>query len=307
MIEHYPSFFDEKLRELGEVPRLGFSAKEPYYMPKEYLLRGEFVIMRLAQGLGDWGIVSAMPRLLKEKFPECKVYVPSPEFLLRLYSRGGLENWNHWPAPEQNAKRIFLNNPYIDGFIDEHSHPPLFHDHFRIYEEDKPEIPLVEQMLRFWGFDPKKIRNSQPEIYWTDDEKTRGDFLIQKHFGGNKFAGFINTNSDIKSALYGGTKDRLLKQHLERYKDMKFIYYGSNLEGSGFEHLVEVGLNLDDVDVSLREQLYIRSKAEVNIGYMSSMFDIIARYTKVLCIPYRGTHDNGLVDENYVRGITYLR
>ena len=41
--------------------------------------------MRTASGIGDWGIISAIPRLLKEKYPKCKVYVPSKKLLKKLF------------------------------------------------------------------------------------------------------------------------------------------------------------------------------------------------------------------------------
>ena len=48
--------------------------------------------MRTCHGLGDWGIISAMPRLLKQKYPHCKVYVPSIKLIQKIF--GDLEFLN---------------------------------------------------------------------------------------------------------------------------------------------------------------------------------------------------------------------
>ena len=57
-----------------ERDTLGFDVSDPSYIPDNYLDNQEFLVMRTCHGLGDWVIMSAMPRLLKEKYPNCKVY-----------------------------------------------------------------------------------------------------------------------------------------------------------------------------------------------------------------------------------------
>ena len=68
---------DNKLHPVYETDIIGFNATDASYIPDEYLEQQEFVVMRTAHGIGDWGIISAMPRLLKQKYPNCKVYIPS--------------------------------------------------------------------------------------------------------------------------------------------------------------------------------------------------------------------------------------
>ena len=60
---------DNKILPVSEVESLGFEEAEGMRIPDDYLDRGQFVIMRGCEGIGDWGIISAMPRLLKEKYP----------------------------------------------------------------------------------------------------------------------------------------------------------------------------------------------------------------------------------------------
>ncbi|MBC8421992.1 MAG: hypothetical protein H8E03_01070, partial [Pelagibacteraceae bacterium] len=57
--------FDNKLYVVGEVDNLGFDNSEGLRIPDDYLEKQEFMVMRTAHGIGDWGIISAMPRLLK--------------------------------------------------------------------------------------------------------------------------------------------------------------------------------------------------------------------------------------------------
>ena len=75
---------DNNLYTVGEVDRLGFEESEGLRVPDEYIKQKEFTVMRTAHGVGDWGIISAMPRLIKEKFPNSKVYVPSVKLLEKL-------------------------------------------------------------------------------------------------------------------------------------------------------------------------------------------------------------------------------
>ena len=58
---------DNELYSTGEVEKLGFKESDGLRIPDEYLERQEFVVMRTCHGIGDWGIISAMPRLLKHR------------------------------------------------------------------------------------------------------------------------------------------------------------------------------------------------------------------------------------------------
>ena len=56
-----------ELTPLFETPTLGFSEEDPSFIPDEYLENGEFIIFRTCHSIGDWGIISAIPKLLKTK------------------------------------------------------------------------------------------------------------------------------------------------------------------------------------------------------------------------------------------------
>ncbi len=78
---------DNELYSAGEVDKLGFEESEGLRIPDDYLEQKEFMVMRTCHGLGDWGIISSIPRLLKEKYPDCKVYVPSVKLLEKLFGQ----------------------------------------------------------------------------------------------------------------------------------------------------------------------------------------------------------------------------
>ena len=99
---------DNKLYSTGDVENLGFEESEGLRIPDEYLEKQEFTIFRASWGIGDWGVISAMPRLLKEKYPHCKVYVPSKVWVKNLF---GIDS--------NIMNVIFKNNPYVDDFKDE--------------------------------------------------------------------------------------------------------------------------------------------------------------------------------------------
>ena len=211
---------DNQLHSVKETDNLGFEKSEGLRIPDEYLDKQEFMVMRTAHGIGDWGIISAMPRLLKEKYPDCKVYVPTKKLLKKLF------NQDH-----DNVHMIFDNNPFVDEFVGEID-GEVFHDHYRIYDKNNTDIPLLKQMLEFWQFTEEEMSDSQPEMYWGDDEKELGDGIIKQVVGDEDFGGLLV--SDRFGTQVG-------KRHQESYdKDTKvmskvlndyvlpYFYYTSN-------------------------------------------------------------------------------
>ena len=135
--------------KLYGIPRdsLGFDISDPSYIPDNYLDNQEFLVMRTCHGLGDWVIMSAMPRLLKEKYPNCKVYLPSKKLLQNIFG-DMLNTWGYGTFDAGDVvNNVFKNNPYVDGFVDEFG-LEVFHDHYRIFDNNNDEIPLLKQMLK---------------------------------------------------------------------------------------------------------------------------------------------------------------
>lgn len=277
--------FDNQLYTIINVKKLGFEKSEGMRIPNEYLDRGEFVVMRTCHGIGDWGIISAMPRLLKEKYPNCKVYIPSEKMLQNLF--GDVEkNWNSWTNPFQNAEIIFKNNPYVDGFKD-YIMGEIFHDHYREYDNENLGIPLVEQMLKFWQFEPSEYEDSRPELYWSDAEKELGDEIIQDHAGDSEFGCLLISNR------YDYTQDRLIIELLKDNPLPYFYYTDRPIELTDFD-FIETAMDLRHVDI--RIQLYIKSKANVNIGNQSGMGDLTSRYNRTIEIPRQFPHKHNRID-----------
>ena len=115
---------DNKFYEVDDVNKLGFEQSDGLRIPDDYLENQKFMILRTAWGIGDWGIISAMPRLLKQKYPNCKVYVPSKKLIKNMFG-----------VDSEVVETIFTNNPYVDNFKD-YMVGEIFHDHYRIYDNN---------------------------------------------------------------------------------------------------------------------------------------------------------------------------
>jgi len=261
---------DNQSYKIKETDNLGFEKSEGLRIPDEYLDNQEFMVMRTAGGIGDWGIISAIPRLLKEKYPNSKVVVPTKKLLRKLFGQ-----------EHNNVHVVFDNNPYVDEFVDEID-GEVFHDHYRIYDKDNTDIPLLKQMLKFWQFTEEEMSDSQPEMYWSDDEKKFGDSIIYKTVNKRKFG------SLLVSDRFG---TQMGKYHQESYdKDTKvmsevlndyvlpyFCYTSKPISETPFD-FIDKALDMRYID--LRIQLYIKSKAKVNVSNQCGTNQIVTRYSK---------------------------
>ena len=282
---------DNKVHPIQETDNLGFDKSEGYRIPDEYLDKQEFMVMRTAHGIGDWGIISAMPRLLKEKYPDCKVYVPTKKLLKKLYGQD-----------HNNVHVIFDNNPYVDEFVDEID-GEVFHDHYRVYDEFKISIPLIKQMLEFWQFTEEEMSDSQPEMYWTDEEKELGDSIIHEVADDSEFGCLLM--SDRFGTQMG-------KHHQESYdKDTKvmsevlndyvlpYFYYTSKPISETPFDFIDKALDMRYID--LRIQLYIKSKAKVNVSNQCGTNHLMVRYST--CYESQRQYP---IAHNFVEGENYL-
>ena len=281
---------DNVLYHVKETKNLGFEKSEGYRIPDEYLERQKFTVMRTANGIGDWGIISAMPRLLKQKYPDCRVYVPSSKLIKKLF---GVES--------NIAETIFKHNPYVDKFKD-YILGEVFHDHYRIYDKDNTDIPLLEQMLKFWQFDENEYIDSQPEMYWSDEEMSIGDEIISKYVGSNNFGCLLI--SDRFGTQRGVIDSDTLKRETKAINDnldksLKYFYFTSSpLRETPFNWIDSV---LDMRHIDIRIQLYIKSKAKINVGNQCGVNHMVVRYSDVY-----ETQRQIPIAHNFVRGETYL-
>ena len=262
---------DNQLHPVQETDNLGFEKSEGLRIPDEYLDKQEFMVMRTAHGIGDWGIISVIPRLLKKKYPKCRVVVPTKKLLKKLYGQD-----------HNNVHVIFDNNPYVDEFVDEID-GEVFHDHYRIYDNDNTDIPLVKQMLEFWQFTEEEMSDSRPEMYWSDEEKELGDAIIHETADDSEFGCLL------VSDRFGQNGDKVFDDDIRKkeiHKIMEFLFlhqlpyfYWTHkpIQETPF-HVIDKLLDLRHID--LRIQLYIRSKAKFNIGNQCGLTQTIARYSK---------------------------
>ena len=287
---------DNELYSVGNVEKLGFDESDGLRIPDDYLEKKEFTIMRSCHGLGDWGIISAMPRLLKEKYPDCKVYVPSIKLLEKLFGKQK-KGWSTWDNPYNNINHIFDNNPYVDG-VKDYIIGEVFHDHYRVYDEHKKDIPLIKQMLKFWQFSDDEYVDCTPELYFSEEEISIGDNLIKEFVGNQQFGGLLITN---RFESTGGRYDEkgnkmLLNTLLEKCKDLPFFYWTYKKP----EDLpIMFNKCFDMRNVPTRIQLYIRTKAKLNIGTHCGFLDCVSRYSKVFQIQRVFPLNQNVVESEY--------
>ena len=280
---------DNILYKAGDVSVLGFEESEGLRIPDDYLEKHTFVIMRMCLGIGDWGVVSAMPRLLKQKYPDCKVYVPTAKLQEKICGDIG-DEWNSWKNPFKNGVNVFRNNPYVDGFVDSVK-GEIFHDHYRVYSKNNPNVPMLEQMLKFWQFEEDECKDSAPELYFSDKEKELGDKIIKEYVGEEEYGCLL------LSDRYDYTMDKLMLDVIS--PKLKHFYWTERpIEQTSFNF---VNKALDMRHIPIRIQLYIRSKAKYNVGNQCGTTQLVARYSDTYTVQRQFP-----IAHNFVRGEIYL-
>tara|TARA_R110002050_G_scaffold229848_1_gene365396 strand:+ start:2271 stop:3191 length:921 start_codon:yes stop_codon:yes gene_type:complete len=287
---------------------LGFSVDNPLYIPDEYLDNQKFLVMRTCHGLGDWVILSAMPRLLKEKYPNCKVYLPSKKLLQNIFG-DMLKTWGYGTFDAGDVvNNIFLNNPYVDNFVDKYG-DEVFHDHYRIFDETNDEIPLINQMLKFWQFKDDEMIDTTPDFYITDEELEWFKNLPSVPDGEY---GYISASS-----TFGDTAepDVMLNKIKEHDKDMIWYYYGEvPLSESHFSFLKNV-VEVKPLELTIRQQQILKINAIVNYGNETGMNLWTAKYSKTYILnnktygPIHGSsreRKRPFKSGNFIEGVTYL-
>jgi hypothetical protein len=291
---HFFRIYNNQLSSLGEVNKIGFDTNNAYAIPDEYLDTQEFVVMRTCHGIGDWAVISAMPRLLKQKYPNCKVYVPSPKMLRSIFGEM-LNMWGYGVYDCSNITLdIFKNNPYVDAFIDSYN-GEIFHDHYRIYDLNNSKIPLVEQMLKFWQFNESEMLDSNPDIFFDDDEIKKGNSIIETYWNNNPYA-YVSVSS-----TFGTTSD---EQSLIDVIDngLNWFYYGEQpIQDTSLNYLNNI-VEVKPLQLSIREQMYLKSKAILNVGNETGMNLWSTRFSKTYILGNKRYGSNhGGVNEGKIR------
>lgn len=301
---------DEFLQPKYETDHLGFSVASPQFIPEQYLQEKMFLVWRTCHSFGDWAIISAMPRLLKKKYPDAIIAVPSPTMVEKLYPNGIWSNKHE--KFHNNVAEVFANNPYVDGMIDDLPFGNgIYHDHFRIYDPSVPNTPLTEQMLRYWRFDPKEITDSAPELYWSPQERQEGYVVVAKLFKGDSFGFLYIDDSFLETCDQNPPKEPLdykrkrIQQIIDYYQGLKWLYYaGKDISETPYKTYTET-IDVRSLGVSLRVQSYIKSLSHVIIGHQGGYgTDCMSRYPIEGChvVPLAAKH----INEHFIRTTSYL-
>lgn len=278
---------DNEVYPIKEVNKLGFEESEGLRIPDSYLQQRKFTILRTAWGIGDWGVISAMPRLLKQKYPNCKVYIPSKNLIKKLFN-----------VDTNVMYTIFNNNPYVDEFKD-NIEGEIFHDQYRIYNDIN--TPLLEQILKFWQFEKNEYSDSQPELYWTEKEKKLGDYIIKNYCNSDFGCLLISDRFGTQKGKYDSDSyTRDTKNISKILKENKLPYfYWTFKPTKNLPFNFKKALNLRHIN--LRVQLYIKSKAKLNIGNQCGTNHMAVRYSKV----YESQRQFPIA-HNFIKGINYI-
>tara|TARA_B100001778_G_C18567031_1_gene620650 strand:+ start:242 stop:1177 length:936 start_codon:yes stop_codon:yes gene_type:complete len=296
-----------------QVENIGFPVTNPSYIPDAYLKNGEFVVMRTCHGLGDWALLSAIPRLLKNKYDGCKVYIPSKRMLKNLFGEM-LNNWGYGTFDASEiAEIVFKSNPYVDDFVDSHD-GEIFHDHYKIFDEGNDRISLVEQMMRFWQLKDSDMVDTTPDFYPNESEKNFFNQFISHHKLNSKYS-YVSVSSTFENTA---NPEILLNKIKEKdSEDMKWIYYGEvPLKDSMLNFLDAI--EIKDMGLTIREQQMLKVNADYNFGNETGMNLWTTKYSETYVLnnkyygPLHGGKNQGKVRErpfksgNFVNGVNYL-
>ena len=303
--------FDNKLYGI-QRENIGFSVNDAMYIPDEYLENKNFMVMRTCHGIGDWVLLSGMPRLLKEKYPDCKVYVPSSVMLKNIFGEM-LNNWGYGTFDASKISEIvFESNPYIDGFVDEID-GEIFHDHYKIFDESNDKVPLLKQMLMFWQFKDDEMLDTTPDFYPSEEEKEWIKRFTQR-WELDKYS-YISVSS-----TFGNTSDSdILIEQIKRkdFGDMKWLYYGEVPLAKSPLNFLDV-IEIKELGLSIRKQQYLKVNAKYNFGNETGMNLWTPKYSKTYVIsnkyygPVHGGKNEGKVRKrpfksgNFVNEVNYL-
>ena len=179
----------------------------------------------------------------------------------------------------------------------------MYHDHYRIYDKDNTDIPLIKQMLKFWQFEENEMEDCRPEMYWSDEEKEFGDEIIKQVVGDEDFGGLLV--SDRFGTQYGNHDEKTLKNETKKItkilKENPLPYFYWTYKPLGETPFFFTKIALDMRNIDLRIQLYIRSKAKLNVGNQCGTLQTIGRYSKLYTVQRQFP-----IAHNYVDGEIYL-
>ena len=137
----------------------------------------------------------------------------------------------------------------------------------------------------------RQYKDGSGEIIFSDEEKEMGDKIITQHTDGE-------FGSLLISDRYDYSMDKLIIDKLD--SSLKYFYWTERpIEQTSFDFIDKA---LDMRNMSIRMQLYIRTKTKLNVaGYQNGLTHTVARYTK----NYQLQRDFP-IGSNCIKGETYF-
>ena len=262
-----------------------------------------FPFMRTCHSIGDWGVISRLPEILKKFYPNSSFYIPTSEcindFFKDNFQQGNWKESNKYP--ELVAEWIFNNNPFIDGkFSTKEVTGEIFSDHHRILN-NKINEPLVEKIAKFFGVTEEYLNNisTTPKLYFTEEEINKAKSITGENYG------CLLLGSRIPQYNNQWEFDHHLKLYAEKYKNIPVFYYSSfDLSNTWWNDYFPNKTSFTDLNLSFREQLCIKSLAKFNLGYQSGITDSISgNCNEVITLtPY----NEQKLGSNIIRNVTYI-
>ena len=149
----------------------------------------------------------------------------------------------------------------------------------------------MDQMLKFWQFTEEEMQDTTPDIYFSSEEEKRGEDLLLEHWKGCKF-GYISVSSTYGQTAESENLLRVIKEYGDNYN---WYYYGEQpIQDTDLSFLKSV-VEVKPLKLSIREQMYLKTKAEVNVGNETGMNLWSCKYSKtyILNNKYYGKNHGG--------------
>jgi len=158
-------------------------------------------------------------------------------------------------------------------------------------------------MLKFWQFSDDEMSDYEPEMYWSQEEKELGDNIIRENTDSKDFGCLLV--SDRFGTQMGKhhqksyDKDKKVMTEILQKNPFQYHYWTYRPINETEFSFIDKGLNLRHID--LRIQLYIKSRAKVNISNQCGTNHLIVRYSK----SFESVRQYPL-GMNYLDGVNYL-
>jgi len=301
---------NEALFDRGvEVSRLG-SYKETTKIPQPQKDQSfTFAFTPTAHSIGDWGILSSLPKHIKKLYPNSTIAVPNPALCHKIFAP--LFNAGRWSSitkkPWETGYMLWQHDPYIDHWLSPGEWEyEIYTDHYRVWSyKDNFNEPLIEQILRAYGATDEELTqwDTRPKIYFSKEEKQECDEIINKHVGNNPY-GCLLFSGRVEKYMGRWEFDSILFPNAQEFRDMPVFYYSQfDLSKTEWGDIFKNNINFEELGLTLRQQLYIKQNAYFNLGYQSGMTDAISGGgSKVIALtPYS---EDGL-GSNCIRGTKY--